>query len=74
MKRYFIIIPKNDLTDNIKELLLTYNISQDGDSYMGMIFSENIPEDLNQFTILTRDEYNQLLINETEKWVPEKFQ
>jgi len=73
MKRIFIIIPKNDLTNSIKLLLSTYEISQDGDNYMGMIFSNSIPEDLKQFTILTKEEYFQILIDEPEKWVPEEI-
>ena len=73
MKRYFVIIPKNEITDDMKSLFLSNRDSNDSNYTMGMIFINNIPNIFSSYTILTRSEYSQLLADEPELWVPEEI-
>ena len=73
MKRYFIIIPKNELTDDMRSLFLSDRNSNDSNYTMGMIFASNIPNIFSNYTVLTRSEYSQKLADEPELWVTEKL-
>ena len=73
MKRYFIIIPKDELTDDMTSLLLSTRDSNDNNYVMGMIVTSDMPSIFSDYTILTRPEYSQRLVDEPELWVPEEL-
>ena len=73
MKRYFIIIPKDELTDDMTSLLLSTRDSNDNNYVMGMIVTSDMPSIFSDYTILTRPEYAQKLGDEPELWVPEEL-
>ena len=72
MKRYFIVIPKNEVTEEMNSILISIINSNDNNYIIGMVCN-NVPSILNSYTILNKNEYYQLLEDEPELWVPEEL-
>ncbi len=71
MKRYFIIVPKDEFTEEMESLFLRNRESNDNNYVMGMICND-IPSIFDGYTILTKHEYHQKIADEPELWVPDE--
>lgn len=68
MKKYFIIIPKNEVTEEMKSEFIDYRDCNNNDDTMGIVCG-NLSEIFNSYTVLSKEEYHKLLGDEPEKWV-----
>ena len=72
MKRYFVIIPKNEVTEEMNSILVNTINSNDDNYIIGMVCN-NVPNIFDNYTTLNKNEYYQLLEDEPELWVPEEI-
>ena len=72
MKKYFIIIPKNQVTEEMESKLDNIIESNDNNYIMGMVYKD-IPSLFNDYEVLTKKEYHQKMADEPELWVPESI-
>jgi len=70
--RRFIIIPKDEFTEEMESLFLSNRDSMDSKYTIGMIWGD-IPSIFDNYTTLNKNEYYQLLEDEPELWVPEEI-
>lgn len=73
MKRYFIIIPKDEFTNEMKTKLSRHWDSIDSLEVMGLLVTSSIPSIFSNYKLLNRTEYFEELNNNPEKWIPEEI-
>ena len=73
MMRYFVLIPKEELTEDMTSLFLSYRESYDNQYILGHIFVKDIPSIFNNYQCLTTGKCAELMNNNPELWVPEEI-
>tara|TARA_R110002012_G_C11190081_1_gene558323 strand:- start:99 stop:323 length:225 start_codon:yes stop_codon:yes gene_type:complete len=73
MKRYYIVIPKNEFTNEMETELSLHWDSSDSSQVMGLLVVSNVPNIFSNYKLLNKIEYHEELENNPELWIPEEL-